>query len=91
MKCIDFLDVSLDLENDLSKPYLKPNNSIMCVNVGSNHPPSILKNISENINKRLNSLLKNKEVFDDSIGPYQEALSQAGYQYKLHFDTPKPP
>ena len=44
------------------------------------------------VNKNMSDdATKNKEVFDDSIGPYQEALSQAGYQYKLHFDPPKPP
>ena len=46
MKCIDFLDVSLDLEDNLYKSFLKPSNAIIYVDIGSNHLPSILKNIS---------------------------------------------
>ena len=90
LKIVDFLDVTFDLENDLYKPYLKPNNVILYVNIASNHPPSIVKNIPESINKRLNSISKTEEIFENSIGPYQEALNKAGYTFKLHWVPPAP-
>ena len=78
--------MTLNLENETYRPYLKPNNTILYVNVGSNHPPNILKNIPDSVNKRLNNISKNQEIFEESIGPYQEALDKAGYSYKLHFN-----
>ena len=58
LKIVDFLDVTLNLENDTYKPLVKPNCQISYVNVGSNHPPSILQNIPKSINIRLKRLSK---------------------------------
>ena len=55
----------------------------------NNHPPALLKNIPENINKRLTSISSNKEVFDEAIPPYQKALDESGYTYKLTYN-PQP-
>ena len=66
MKLVDFLDISFDLNNDLFMPYLKPNNVIMYVNVNSNHPPKIKENIPKSINKRLGTLSKNENGFQES-------------------------
>ena len=90
LKIVEFLDVSLDLNNDLFKPFLKPNNVIMYVDVKSNHPKKILENIPDSVNKRLSSLSKDENVFHQSVGPYQEALKNAGHDYKLNFKKPNP-
>ena len=42
-KIVDFLDVTLDLNTGLFKPFMKPNNTILYVNKNSNHPPAGLK------------------------------------------------
>ena len=60
---IDFLDVTLDLHNDIFKPYIKPNEIIQYVNKQSNHPPHVQKNIPKGINTRLSMLSANKTVF----------------------------
>ena len=88
---MDLLVVSFDLNYDLFMPYLKPNNVIMYVNVNSNHPPKIKENIPESINKRLSTLSKNENVFQEAKGPYQDALENAGYKFRLKFNPPKPP
>ena len=85
LKITDFLDVTLELDSGLYRPFLKPNNSLQYVSIHSNHPPKIIKNIPENVNKRLNSLSKTEEVFKEAIPPYQQALKDAGYSYKLNF------
>ena len=85
------IDVTLNLERDLFSPYMKPNNILQYVNVSSNHPPNIIKNIPESVNKRLNSLSKNENIFYQSIPPYQEALDRCGYQYNLNFVPHQPP
>ena len=88
LKVIDFLDITLDLERDLYKPYLKPNNTLLYVNRASNHPPNILKNIPEGINKRLCAISKDEDQFKESIPPYQEALKSAGYKFNLNYEPP---
>ncbi|KAL9965170.1 hypothetical protein ACROYT_G028933 [Oculina patagonica] len=88
-KTINFLDVTLDLTSGSYKPFMKPNNKILYVHRHSNHPPALLKNIPENINKRLTSISSNQKVFDEAIPPYQKALDESGYNHKLTFN-PQP-
>lgn len=38
-KCVNFLDVTLDMRTETFKPYMKPGNTIQFVNSRSNHPP----------------------------------------------------
>ena len=85
-KTVNFLDVTLDLTSGTYKTYMKPNNKLLYVHRQSNHPPALLKNIPHNINKRLNNISSCKEVFDEAIPPYQKALQESGYDYKLTFN-----
>ena len=85
-KIVNFLDITLDLQRDLFKPFMKPNNTLLYVNKESNHPPSILKNIPESVNLRLSQLSKNEIVFKEAATTYQTALDTAGYNYKLKFN-----
>ena len=39
----DFLDVVIDIKNDVTKPFKKPNNMLRYVNVDSNHPKNVIK------------------------------------------------
>lgn len=83
---INFLDVTLNLREGSHKPYLKPNNTILYVNKQSNHPPTILKNIPANINKRLSKLSSNEQQFNTTVQPYQEALTKSGYNHQLKYN-----
>ena len=85
-KIVNFLDVTFNLTNGSYKPYMKPNNKLSYVHQQSNHPPALLKNIPRNINKRLTSISSSKEVFGESIAPYQQALKESGYDHKLTFN-----
>ena len=88
-KTINFLDVTLDLPSGSYKPFMKPNNKGLHVHRQSNHPPALLKNIPDNINKRLTSISSSQKVFDDAIPPYQKALDESGYKHKLTYN-PQP-
>ena len=87
---VNFLDVTLDLRSEKFYPYMKEGNIPLYVHKESNHPPSILRNIPESINKRLSEISSDKECFDSAKGVYQEALDRSGYQHKLSF-TPSQP
>ena len=42
---VDFLDVTLNLENGTFRPFIKPGDKTLYVHSKSNHPPTIIKNI----------------------------------------------
>ena len=85
-KVLNFLDVTFDLSSGTYKPYMKPNNKLLYVHRLSNHPPTLLKNIPQNINKRLTNISSDEQVFNEAIAPYQQPLEESGYNFKLKFD-----
>ena len=51
------------------------------------HPPLILKNIPDSINKRLSEISSDRECFDNAKTVYQEALNKSDYNYILSFNN----
>ena len=58
----------------------------MYVHCKSNHPPSIIKNIPESINRRLSTISSTPAAFTDSAPAYQKALDNSDYKHKLQFN-----
>ena len=85
-RVVNFLDLTLDLQTGMYTPFMKENNNILYINKKSNHPPSIIKNIPENINNRLTRNSANQNIFNSKIQPYQDALNSSGYSSNLKFD-----
>ena len=82
---VNYLDVTLDLNEGIFKPYIKPNNPIYYVHAESNHPPSILKNIPISVNDRLSAISSNRDVFDQAKPVYKKALQDSGYNLELEY------
>ena len=82
---VNFLDVTLDLQSGKHYPYTKEGNVPLYVHRKSNHPPSILRNIPDSINKRLSEISSDRESFDNAKTVYQEALIKSGYNYNLSY------
>ena len=61
LKTVDFLDITMDLQNDTFQPFTKPNTVPLYINCQSNHPPCLLKNIPDAINKRLSKISCNEK------------------------------
>ena len=80
---MNFLDVTLDLQSGKHYPFTKEGNVPLYIHKKSNHPPSILKNIPDSINKRLSEISSDQECFDNAKTVYQEALNKSGYNYNL--------
>ena len=87
---VNFLDVTLDLQSGKHYPCTKEGNIPLYVHKKSNHPPSILKNIPESINKRLSEISSDKESFDKAKETYQDALNKSGYIYNLTYRKTTP-
>ena len=71
------------------KPFIKPNGRIRYVSSMSSHPPTILKNLPENILRRLSTISSGEEEFKQEVDKYQYALEEAGYMDRLIY-TPQP-
>ena len=76
MKTVNYLDVTLNLENSTYCPYQKENNQTKYINIESNHPPSIIKQLPLSTESRLSSLSSSEEIFNESVTPYQDALNK---------------
>ena len=64
---VNYVDAVLSLKYKSYKPYKKPN-------AKSNHPPSIIKNISGMIYKRRSSILSTEHQFKETKHDYKVAL-----------------
>ena len=51
----------------------------------SNHLPSILRQLSVSINKRISTLSSDIQVFDDAVQTYQNALGHSNFNHKLEW------
>ena len=85
LKSVDFLDVTFNLTSETYKPYKKPNNELLYVNKQSNHPSTVLSQIPNSVNERLNNISSNETVFNEAKGEYERALKQSGYDVQLSF------
>ena len=85
LRRVDYLDVTLDLDTELYKPYRKPGDKPLYVSAESNHPPLTLKNIPKGIERRLSDNSANREVFEEAIPAYQTELNRCGYDHVLEY------
>ena len=46
---VDFLDVTFNLERNTYGPYKKPDDNLTYINISSNHPPQIIKYLTQTI------------------------------------------
>ena len=72
-----------DLENNVYKPFHKEYNKPIYINKHFNHPPSILKQLPKSIEKQISETSSNKDIFDESIEPYKNALKESGFSETL--------
>ena len=87
MKTINYLDVTLNLENSTYRTYQKKKKQIKYINIESNHPPCIIKQLLLSIESRLSSLSSSEEIFNDSVIRYQDALDKSGHKHKLKYQA----
>ena len=86
---VDYLDITMDLESGMFKPFRKPGDRPLYVSAKSNHPPLILKNIPAGIERRLSDNSANEQIFSEAAPIYQAELDRCGYSHTLEY-KPKP-
>ena len=85
LKIVNFSDVTLNLNTGTHEPYNKLNNPLY-ININLNHPQNIIKNLSENVQKRISKLSSSTRIFNDSKDLHINALSASGFQQRIKFE-----
>ena len=85
LKEVNFLDATFNLNTGLYKPYKKPNDQLLYVTTSSDHPPQVIKQLPNSINRKIIENSLNKAVFDASKNEYEEALLKSYYKSNLEF------
>ena len=88
LKIVDFLDVTLNLNNGTFKPFSKNDSNPRYINISTNQPRSILRQIPNAINQIINRMSSCKKIFEESISRYDDALNDSGFQGRLEYLTP---
>ena len=84
-KIVIFLDVTLNLSTGKYQPYNKPDNDPIYIDVNSNHPPNITKNLPDSISKRINKQSSDEHIFNSTKDLYNNALKNSGYKQNIKF------
>ena len=77
--------LTLNLTTGKYQPYNKPDNNPLYINIFSNHPPNIIKNLPGNISERINNLSGDETTFNKSKDLYNNALAKSGFEHKITF------
>ena len=77
IEIVNFLDVTLNLSDNFYRPFLKTNQYLSYINVNSNHPSSIIKQVPKAVNMRLRRLSSNKKFFHESSKMYIVVLKKS--------------
>ena len=85
LKEVDFIDLTLNLQNDTYHPYKKPNDKLLCIDSSSNHPPQIIKQLPNSISEKLSKNSSNHEIFNTVKVEYNDVLRKSGYNVDLKY------
>ena len=88
LKKVDFLDVTFDLDNNLFKPFRKENNNPTYKNKHSNHPQAPSNNCQNQLKNEYPKTSSYKDIFDESVKPYKNALKESGFSETLNYVAP---
>lgn len=75
------------MKNNKYYPHRKENNDSLYINIKSNHPPTILKQLPLMIGERLSNNSCNQHEFDKAKHAYEKALEKSGFEERLRLMT----
>ena len=82
----EFLDIIMDLSNNIYTPYRKKNSITQYINTGSNHPQNIIKQLPTMISQRISRHSSNLQEFQKVQDHYNKALEQSGHKEKMIYE-----
>ena len=77
--------MTLDLSNNTCKPFIKTYQYSSYINVNSNHPKTIIKQVSKAVNLRIRNLSANEKIFQVSSKIYMDALKNSDFREEFTY------
>ena len=71
--------MTLNLSNNTYKPFIKTDQYPSYINVNSNHPKTIIKQVPKAVNLRVRNLSANDKIFQESSKIYMDALKNSSF------------
>ena len=88
LRTINYLDVTLNLNDGSFRPCNKPNDIIQYINKEFNYPLNLIKHLPGSIEKRLSNNSFDDKIFQESAIYYEDTLNKAGYLDKVIYHAP---
>ena len=85
IKIVNFLDVILDLSNNSYKPFIKTNQNPSYINISSNHPKNIIKQVPKAVNLIICKLSTNEKILKESSKRYINAFRNSGFKEDFRY------
>ena len=79
LRIVNYLDVTLNLNDGSFRPCDKPDDIIQYINKEFNHPPNLIKHLLASIEKRLSNNSFDEKLFQESAIYYEDTLNKARY------------
>ena len=86
-----YIYIYIYLSNNTYKPFIKMDQSPSYINVNSNHPKAIIKQVPKAVNLRIRNLSVNEEIFRKGSKMYIDALISSGYKESFTYKEEKVP
>ena len=81
--------MTLKFSDNSYRPFLKTNQYPSYINVNSNHPSSIIKQVLKAVNMRIRRLSLDKKIFHKSSKMYIEVLEKSDFKEEFTYLEPK--
>ena len=88
LRIVNYLDVTLNVNDGSFRPYHKPDDIIQYINKNSSHPPKLFKHLAASIEKRLSNNSSDENIFKEAAIYYEDTLNKAGYINKFIYHAP---
>ena len=88
LRIVNYLEVTLKLNDGSFRPCNKPDYTTQCINKESNHSPNLIKHLPASIEKRLSNNSSNEKIFQESPIHYEDTLNKAVYIHKVVYHAP---
>ena len=86
-KIVNYLNVTLNLNDSTFRPYHKPGDQIQYTHTESSHQPNIIKHIKTSMETRLSNLSSAETIFKESTAHSENNLRQSGYSKKPSYKS----
>ena len=85
---MNYLDVTLNLNDGSFIPCDKSDDIIQYINKEFNHPPNLIKHLPAFLEKQLSNNSFDKKIFQKSAVYYEDTLNKTGFINKVAYHAP---